>query len=137
MQRGSNRHGPRIDDEMAQETRGIVQGAPADPRVEEFHSTEPSGDDQPEVSIIPEAGADEAATDLSETDRDDRARLGAYLRRSVFPADRDALLAEARANNAPDHVIAEVERLEAGREFRNAAEAWAAATGAPARERRF
>jgi len=94
-------------------------------------------DDQPDVSVIPNTDADDAPTDLSEGDRDDRARLGAYVRRSVFPADRDALLTEARANNAPDRVIAELDRLEAGREFPNAAEAWAAATGAPAKDRRF
>jgi hypothetical protein len=78
-----------------------------------------------------------APAGMTPEERDDRVELGTYLRRSIFPADREALLAEARANHAPDHFIAELERLPSGQSYENPVEAWAAATGGPTRDKRF
>src|SRR4051812_27143030 len=52
MDRGSNKHSPRVDDEMAHEVRGNLQGV-AGGRIEEWKTPEPSGEDQPEVSLVP------------------------------------------------------------------------------------
>jgi hypothetical protein len=35
LERGSDKHGPRVDDELDHETRSLRQGAPVESRVEE------------------------------------------------------------------------------------------------------
>lgn len=146
MDRGSDKHSPRLDEEMERETRGLTQGAPADSRAEEWRETEPSGEDEPLVSIEPDPEApksdiaeadDDAAGVASPAERDDRATVATYLRRSVFPAKRNQLIREAEANNAPDHVLAELRRLDSETVFANVAQAWSAATGLPEHEHRF
>jgi hypothetical protein len=134
MDRGSSKHGPRLDEQMEQETRGIVQGGPSDARVEEWHDPEPSGEDQPEVSLVPHPEAGElggAPTGMTPEDREERSRLGRYLRRSVFPADRAALIAEARENQAPDDIVDRLRRLPEGPTFQTVAEVWAAGGDVP------
>jgi hypothetical protein len=134
MDRGSSKHGPRLDEQMEQETRGIVQGGPNDARVEEWHDPEPSGEDQPDVSAVPHPDAGEmggAPTGMTPEDREERSRLGRYLRRSVFPADRAALIAEARENQAPDDIVARLRGLPQGPTFQTVAEVWAAGVDVP------
>jgi hypothetical protein len=128
MDRGSSKHGPRLDDEMAHETRGITQGSPTDGRAEEWHEPEPPGEDQPEASAVPYRDAGEAGgspTGMTPGEREQRSRLGQYLRRSVFPADRTALIDEARENNAPDDIAARLSHLPAGVTYQTVAEVWA------------
>lgn len=43
-ERGNTKHGPNLDDEMEQETRGMVQGHGA-PHAEPFRESEPLPDD--------------------------------------------------------------------------------------------
>ncbi|HEY0533599.1 MAG TPA: DUF2795 domain-containing protein [Actinoplanes sp.] len=109
MDRGSSKHSARVDDEMADEVRGTVQGT-AGGRAEDWHMAEPSGEDQPAVSVVPDT-----ANDFS--------RFGSYLGR-VFPADRETLLASAREFEAPDDVIDRLSALPPGRIYQNAAEVW-------------
>src|SRR5207248_9963982 len=52
MDRGNSKHGPRLDDEMEHEVRGILQGG-VDTRAEEWHDPEPAGEDQPNPSRAP------------------------------------------------------------------------------------
>jgi hypothetical protein len=48
MERGSDKHGSRLDEEMKEETQGIERGAPVDPRVEPHRTMEEIDDgDQP------------------------------------------------------------------------------------------
>lgn len=99
IDRGSSKHGPRLDDQMAFEVKG-------EGRIEEWREPEPSGDDQPDVSWTPQGhhGTD-TPDDKNPDRREERARVGAYVPRDVFPADRAALLERASADNAPDEVI--------------------------------
>ncbi|MFS0853973.1 hypothetical protein [Microbacterium sp. 179-I 3D4 NHS] len=70
-QRGNTKHGPRLDEEMEQETRGMVQGHAGAAHVEPFRETEPLPDDTdaPEVERSfrndpdPDARAADADTD--------------------------------------------------------------------------
>jgi hypothetical protein len=110
MERGSSKHSPRLDEEMAQEVRGTVQGTVGG-RAEEWKMAEPSGEDQPDTTIAPADG------DLS--------RFGTYLGR-IFPADREALLASARGFEAPDDVLRRLETLPPGTTYENASEVWRA-----------
>lgn len=43
-QRGNTKHGPQLDEQMEQETRGMVQGH-GSPHAEPFRETEPLPDD--------------------------------------------------------------------------------------------
>lgn len=129
MERGNSKHGPHLDEAMEREVRGHLRGAPAGGRVEEWREPEPSGEEEPDVSAVPRpdrrpvTGVDLVMTDA---ERERRSRLGTYLHRSVFPADREALIAAARAAHAPDDVMSELERLPHDREFETVARAWAA-----------
>jgi hypothetical protein len=123
MERGNTKHGPRLDDEMAHEVRGLVQGAPADSRVEEFRDPEPSGEDQPEPRGHLAGGAPPGMT---YEEVEERSRLGRYIPRSSLPGDREALVIGASQLNAPDDVLAELARLPAGETFQTVNEVWAA-----------
>jgi hypothetical protein len=130
MERGSDKHGPRLDDELEHEVRGLLQGRTNEGRVEEWHDPEPSGEDQPEVGDFPDPGdiPGGAPAGITAAEADARARFASYLSRSLFPADRATLRAAAEAANAPDQVLAVIDRLPDG-EFVNVAEAWQAAGG--------
>jgi Protein of unknown function (DUF2795) len=123
MQRDSNRHNPRLDDELKRETESLVRGAPVESRAEEWREKEGSADGEREPSARTRAGgigADEVAQ---------RTNLSRHLRLSVFPAERQALLDEAESNNAPSEVLADLRRLPAGVIFGTVHEVWAALTG--------
>ncbi|HTF07740.1 MAG TPA: DUF2795 domain-containing protein [Asanoa sp.] len=126
MERGNAKHSPRVDDEMAHEVDGIVKGT-AGGRSEEFREAEPAGDDQPEASMVPE-GDDGSGVPQGMTSEDveSRSRLGRFINRSVLPADRDHLRRAAEENEAPDDVLAEIDRLPTGVQFQTVSEAWAA-----------
>lgn len=119
-QRDSDKHGPRVDEGLKREAAGMTQGDPVDPRVEEWRETEPPGEDQPESVPGGEAEA--------------RSELARCLRPSVFPAYRDALVAESRETHAPDRVTDVLTALPGDVEFTNVAQVWEALGGH--RERR-
>jgi Protein of unknown function (DUF2795) len=99
IDRGSTKHGPRLDEQMANEMKG-------EGRVEEWREPEPPGDDQPEPGwTTPGHYGLDTGDDRDPDRRDERARIGTYVPRAVFPADRLKLVAAARAQNAPDEVI--------------------------------
>ncbi|HEX6968690.1 MAG TPA: DUF2795 domain-containing protein [Micromonosporaceae bacterium] len=129
MDRGSSRRSPRLDEQMSRETSGHVQGT-AGSRAEEWHMPEPAGEDQPEARAVPGYAAGEgragAPAGMSPTDVEQRSRLAKYLSLAALPGDREALRRNAEENNAPSDVLAELDRLPSGAEFRNVAEVWAA-----------
>ncbi|TMM37255.1 MAG: DUF2795 domain-containing protein [Actinobacteria bacterium] len=131
MERGSSKHGPRLDEQMEHEVRGLLQGQPGNDRVEEWHDPEPAGEDQPEAAGFPapeldRPGGAPAGITVEETER--RAEFASYLHRSLFPAKRSKLRRAAQEANAPDWVVAVIDQLPDG-EYPNVAEAWAAAGG--------
>ena len=88
MDQRSNKHGPRLDDELRHETESIVDGAPVEAHAEEFREQEPL-DEQGRPGDPIEA----------------RAELARRLEPSVFPAERDDLLASAERKHAPDWLL--------------------------------
>src|SRR5438105_6153729 len=98
MERGSSKHGPRLDDELEHEVRGLLQGQNTEGRVEEWHDPEPSGEDQPVVGEYPDSGDDlpgGAPAGITAAEADRRAYFASFLSRSLFPADRARLRAAA------------------------------------------
>ena len=114
MERGSNKHGPRLDEQLDREVESVVRGT-AGGRAEEWREAEPSGEDQPAVTLDPEGD-----------EREQLSRLGRYINRSALPGDRAALRRSADENEAPDDILAQLDRLPADREFRTVSEVWSA-----------
>jgi len=126
MDRGSSKHSPRVDDVLAGEIRGTVQGDVAGSRAEEWKMAEPSGEDQPQTTTVPEGdyGRGEPAG-VGNAESAEFSRLGSYLGRA-FPVDRGALAAGARDLDAPDDILAALASLPPETEYRTTAEVWKA-----------
>ncbi|MEV0898592.1 hypothetical protein [Actinoplanes sp. NPDC049802] len=128
MERGNTKHGALLDERMAQETRGNVQGT-AGGRAEEWKTPEPAGEDQPEVTFAP-AGYGRGVPDgVGSTQGEAFSRFGTYIGLSAFPGDRAALERSARTLEAPDDVMRRLATLPDGQIFENAAQAWEASEG--------
>jgi Protein of unknown function (DUF2795) len=126
LERGSDKHSPRVDEELDHETRSLQQGAPIESRVEEFREQEGPGEDQP----TPEPRLTEEGTgSLDLDDAEARSDIARYLDPSAFPADREGLVANAEANNAPAPVLERLQALPAGRTYEALPDVWAALGG--------
>jgi hypothetical protein len=126
LERGSDKHSPRVDEELDHETRSLQQGAPIESRVEEFREQEGPGEDQP----TPEPRLSEDRTgSLDLDDAEARSDIARYLDPSAFPADREGLVANAEANNAPDAVLERLRALPADRTYEAMPDIWAALGG--------
>jgi hypothetical protein len=125
LERGSDKHSPRVDEELDHETRSLQQGAPIESRVEEFREQEGPGEDQP----TPEPHLTEATASLDLDDAEARSEIARYLDPSGFPGDRDGLLDNAEANNAPEVVLERLQALPAGRTYEGMPDVWAALGG--------
>ncbi len=125
MERGSDKHGPRMDEALAHEVEGLLH-AGRDTHAEEWASPEPSGEDQPDVDRAPHGTLHGAVPDgMTEEDVEQRSRLATYLGKEVWPATGAQLVAVARARQAPDDVVAQLSYLHEGRSYVNMQEAWA------------
>ena len=125
MERGSDKHSPRVDEELEHETRSLRQGAPIESRVEEFREQEGPGEDQP----TPATRVTEATGSLDLDDAEARSDIARYLDPSAFPADREGLLANAEANNAPEVVLERLQALPGGTTYDALPDVWAALGG--------
>jgi hypothetical protein len=125
LERGSDKHSPRVDEELDHETRSLQQGAPLESRIEEHREQEGPGEDQP----TPEPRLTEATASLDLDDAEARSDIARYLDPSAFPADRDGLVANAEANNAPEVVVERLLALPAGRTYERLPDVWAALGG--------
>ena len=128
MERGSDKHSPRVDEQLDHETRSLRQGSPVESRVEEFREQEGPGEDQPTPDARLSGGRATAAS-LDLDDAEARADIARFLNPSRFPADREALLADAEANQAPVHVLERLQALPEGRSYENVQDVWSTLGG--------
>jgi hypothetical protein len=126
MERGSDKHSPRLDDQLGHEVEGMVR-AGRSTHAEEWADPEPSGEDQPDVDRAPDGelmgGVPEGMTPDEVTLR---AEIAAVLERSAFPAGKDQLLEKAVERYAPPRVLDELKRLPADQTFGTIGEMWVA-----------
>ena len=129
MERGSDKHGFRVDDAMAAETEAL-QRSGHESHTEEWKEAEPSGEDQPSADLVPggtlTGGVPEG---LTPSDVEGRSELATYLGPAVYPANRTVLEDRAAEQNAPDRILEQLRRLPDGREFENLADVWTALGG--------
>lgn len=129
MERGSDKHSPRADDELAHEVQGMMK-AGRSTHAEEWNDPEPSGEDQPDVDRDPAGTLQGAVPDgMTAGDVETRSSLAQALGRDVYPATGAELLARARENDAPDDVLRTLERLPRDHSFQNVQEIWTALGG--------
>jgi hypothetical protein len=115
MPRGSDKHSPRVDESLEHDTRPLTSGAPLESRADEAREQEGPGDDEPTPDAL--LTGDRGMTDpdvLAHDEVEARSRLAVYLRPSVWPADRQTLVATAREENAPASVIDQLSSLPDG-----------------------
>ncbi|MCW2613052.1 MAG: uncharacterized protein JWN08_46 [Frankiales bacterium] len=135
MQRGSDKHGFRLDDAMAAEVDGLVR-AGHDSRAD-WNSPEPSGEDQPDVDLVPDGTLTGGVPEgMSADDVERRSELASYLDRS-WPATVAEIVAAAEAHSAPDAVLATLRALPAGRVYDNLQDLWSALSGGHVEQHRF
>jgi hypothetical protein len=115
MERGSAKHGPRVDDELEHEDQPITRGNQP-PHTEEWRETEPFVDEHVDLNVPPgeSPGTPAGMTPADVAARSDIAR---WLEPHAFPADRDTMLGYLQREGAPDEVTDAISRLPAGQSF--------------------
>lgn len=127
MERGSSKHSPHLDEELAREAQPYLRGSPGGSRMEEWRDSEGASDDQPRPDWIPEGARPAGApAPLDGQDVEARSRLGRAVPRSVLPGDRREVLRGAERIGVAPQVRAELERLPAGRTYHTVYEIWEA-----------
>lgn len=135
MQRGSDKHGFRVDDAMSAEVDGLVRSG-HDSRAD-WTSPEPSGEDQPDVDRAPDGTLTGGVPDgMTADDVERRSELASYLDRS-WPATAAQLVEEAESHEAPDRVLEQLRSLPAGRLFDNLQDVWGELSGGHVEQHRF
>ena len=135
MERGSDKHSARMDDALEAEVAGLMR-AGHDNRAD-WNSPEPSGEDQPDVALVPNGTLAGGVPDgMSESDVERRSELAALLGR-IWPATSEQVLAVAVENDAPDAVLTTLRHLPPGQSFANLQELWATISGGHVESHRF
>ncbi|MGH9277846.1 MAG: DUF2795 domain-containing protein [Acidimicrobiales bacterium] len=94
MERASDKHGPRLDDALEQDTRSIVQGQPVEARADEAREQEGPGEGEPTPDVR-----------LTGDEVEARAELARHLDPSVFPARTEQLCESAARHHAPGWIL--------------------------------
>ncbi len=134
MPRESDKHGPRVDEEMDKETQSMTSGGPTDSRAEEKRESEgPTGaEDTPDHRLRGDRGM---TSDVSLTPDEVEARqdLARFLEGAAFPGTREELVDSARSMDATEPVLRQLSELPGGRTFENLQEVWTTLGGRPER----
>jgi|SRR5829696_1759829 len=133
MERKSNLHSPRLDEQLDHEVSSLTHGAPVEARVEESRLMEDAGDGEPTAQAIvgelhDAEGGDELAGGLSRTEVMARSELAIHLRPGIFPAGRDAIIECAEEEYAPTELLGQLHALPHGR-YATVQEVWEALGG--------
>ncbi len=129
MERGSDKHGARMDDAMAEEVDGTLT-AGKQTRAEEFLEAEPSGEDQPDVDRDPDGAMTGGVPDgMTAEGVEQRSRIATFFGTHVWPATGEQLVAVAREREAPDDVLAQLSYVPQGRSYATFGEVWEALEG--------
>ncbi|MEU8912004.1 DUF2795 domain-containing protein [Streptomyces sp. Je 1-4] len=119
MEHGTDKTGPARDDVMKKQLRGQLT-AERSLRTDEEHELQPAGEDQPVAAWSPESDfRGGTPSGMTEQDVGLRSELAQHLGRSLYPADKNAIIETLRRNNAPDRLVAMAERLPAHERFGN------------------
>ncbi|TDD96052.1 DUF2795 domain-containing protein [Actinomadura rubrisoli] len=117
----SDKHGPRLDDEIGHETEGMVRGGHST-HAEEFKETEPYSGDAAWDPTAPGGDPREGSPPgMSARDVEGRSALARLLTGVRYPARPDELVAHASGEGAPDEAVGALETLP-DRDYENLAD---------------
>jgi hypothetical protein len=127
MERGNDKHSPRVDDELSREVQGMMR-AERPTRAEEWKEPEPAGEDQPDPGLLGEPVDRQPAPPPGMTAEEVtlRSELAARLTRAAFPNDVSGLLGHLIDGEAPDRLRDLVRRLPSGEVYDNVGEVFEA-----------
>jgi hypothetical protein len=129
MERGSDKHGSRADEQLAHEVEGAIRGGHST-HAQEWKDPEPSGEDQPDVDLAPDTtlvgGVPE---EMTPEDVERRSEIAAYLGKEVWPATGAQLAEVASSAHAPDRVLSALRSLDPNATFENVQQVWSALGG--------
>jgi hypothetical protein len=120
VQRGSDKHGPREDEQLQHETEGLVRSGHAT-HTEPWRETEPATR-EPDETRYPDPREPGTPAGLTAADVELRSQLASAIQRLDFPARRDAVLDCLRAVDAPAELVDRVSRLPADRSYEHTAD---------------
>ena len=124
MERGSDKHGPRMDDALAHEVEGTVSAGRSS-RGEAWREPEPSGEDQPDVDLRPDGALHGGVpAGMTEDDVELRSEVAQALGKEVYPASGAELLAKAQESSAADRILDLLAQLPAEEMFTNVQDVW-------------
>lgn len=116
MERGNNKHSPRVDEQLEHEVQGMMK-AERPTRAEEWKESEPAGEDQPDPGAFGVTADRQPAAPpgMTNTEVDLRSDIAAHLNtRSTFPTDVSGLLDAMAETNAPDRLVQLIRQLPTG-----------------------
>jgi hypothetical protein len=117
----SDKHSPKVDDEIGRETQGMVSGGHPT-HAEEFKETEPFSDDAPADPTRAVAGEREGSPPgMSAQDVESRSALARMLTGVDYPARPNELIRHAAEGGAPDEAVEQLRTLPK-REYENVAD---------------
>lgn len=130
MERTSDKHSARIDDQLRHEVDPLLDGG-AESHSREDRLQEPMIDE--DAVVDPAARWDEdddQGIGVSARTADTRAELAKVITAASWPATRDELVAVAQSEHAPNGVLSQLEQLPHGdRRYDNVQAVWAALGG--------
>jgi hypothetical protein len=113
----SNKHNPRLDEEIEHEIQGMLKSGHAT-RSEEFREVEPVAEGEPDIAGSPDSTLiGGVPVGMTEDAVVARAELARWLDRADFPSDGPALVEAALDHRAPDAVVDELRRLPEGETY--------------------
>jgi hypothetical protein len=115
MERGSDKHSPRVDDAMESDVAGLLSGG-HEARAEEFREQEGPAEGEPTPDAVVQTGRTSGphGSNLSHDEIERRTELARHLRPGVFPARPGELVETAVAAHAPDWVVTRLDSLPDG-----------------------
>ncbi|TDB87034.1 DUF2795 domain-containing protein [Actinomadura sp. KC216] len=117
----SDKHGPKLDDEIGRETQGMVSGGHAT-HAEEFKETEPFSDDHPADPPTSSGSEREGSPPgMSAQDVEGRSALARLLSGVRYPARPNELVRHAAEAGGTDAAVEELRTLPK-REYENVAD---------------
>jgi hypothetical protein len=130
VQRQSDKHSGRIDDELERETASLTRGAPVEARAQESREKEGAAEGEPTPDApAPTSSPAGAEAVLAGDAVNARTELARHLEGAVFPADREALVRSAEGQQAPNEILRQLRTLPGGTPYANVQEVWRALGG--------
>jgi hypothetical protein len=120
MERGSAKHGPRLDEEQKHETEGMVRGG-GPTHAEEWKEPEPMPVPGEESVRFPPGHAPGTPEGITPEAVEIRSDLAKWLDDVKFPATSKQLLRHARDAGAPDRIVDMLRSLPQGSSYNNVA----------------